>query len=537
MINNNPLNNPYSSKRNLIYARNGMVATSQPLAAQVGLDTLKRGGNAVDAAIATAAALTVVEPTGCGIGGDAFAIVWFHGALHGLNASGQAPRELTPAAVKAQGHTEMPLYGWTPVTVPGCPAGWATLSERFGVLPFADLLQPAIELAREGFPISPVISYLWQKDFTQFSEHLKGEATAHWFTTFAPDGSPPAAGEIFRSEAHAKTLESLARSRCESFYNGKLAEAIDSFSRQTDGFLRKEDLAGYQPEWVEPIKANYHGYDIWEIPPNGQGMVALMALKIASAIKLTERETVESYHTLIEALKLAYVDGHKYITQKDCMSVSVEELLSDTYVNERSKLIGEHALTPQAGDPKSGGTVYLATADKDGNMVSFIQSNYHGFGSGVVIPNTGIAMQNRGHNFSLDPTHDNYLAPGKKTFHTIIPGFITKNSKAIGPFGVMGAFMQPQGHLQMIVNMLDFGLNPQAALDAPRWQWLSGKKIGLEPTVPQQIVQGLAARGHEVDIASDVTSYGRGQILLRDPETGTLCGATESRTDGHIAAW
>ena len=535
MIKNNPLHNPYPSKRSLVYARNGMVAASQPLAAQVGRDMLSRGGNAVDAAIATAAALTVVEPTSCGIGGDAFAIVWFNGTLHGLNASGSAPQKLTSEAVTGQGYIEMPMYGWTPVTVPGCPAGWAALSDRFGALPFADLLQPAIKLAQEGFPVSPVISFLWNKDFQALRGQLSEAATEHWFSTFAPEGRAPVTGEIFRSEAHARTLESLAQSRCESFYRGELAEAIDGFSRKTGGFLRKEDLAAYQPEWVKPIKANYRGYDIWEIPPNGQGIVALMALKIASGFELQERETLDSYHTLIEALKLAYVDGQAYVTQPASMSVSADELLSDSYANARRKLICNQALTPQVGDPTAGGTVYLATADQHGNMVSFIQSNYHGFGSGVVIPDTGIALQNRGHNFSLDPAHDNYLAPGKKTFHTIIPGFITQRDQAIGPFGVMGAFMQPQGHLQMITNMLDFKLNPQAALDAPRWQWFGGKKIGLEPAVPEHIVQGLAARGHEVEIATDVTIYGRGQIILRDPEPGVLCGATESRTDGHIA--
>ncbi|MCV6605231.1 MAG: gamma-glutamyltransferase family protein, partial [Porticoccaceae bacterium] len=395
---------------------------------------------------------------------------------------------------------------------------------------------PAVRLAREGFPVSPVISHLWNKDYQEFKAQLSGAATEHWFSTFTPEGRAPKAGEIFRSEAHARTLESLAQSRCESFYRGELAEKIDSFARETGGLLRKEDLAAYQPEWVDPISVNYRGYDIWEIPPNGQGIVALMALQIANGFELGERESLDSYHQLIEAMKLAYVDGHAYVTQPDAMSVSVEQLLSEQYAAARRAQIGDQALQPEAGDPKAGGTVYLATADAQGNMVSFIQSNYHGFGSGVVIPETGIAMQNRGHNFSLDPEHDNCLAPGKKTFHTIIPGFITKGDQAVGPFGVMGGFMQPQGHMQMVINMLDFGLNPQAALDAPRWQWMGGKKVGLEPSVPEHIVRGLVAKGHEVEIATDVTSYGRGQIVLRDPDSGVLCGATESRTDGHIAA-
>ncbi len=537
MIRNHPLQNPYASRRSLSFAQKGMVATSQPLAADIGLDILKKGGNAVDAAIATAAALTVVEPTGCGIGGDAFAIVWFKGELHGLNASGQAPADMTAEAVRGQGFDEMPLYGWTPVTVPGCPASWAALSERFGELPFETLLEPAIELARDGFPVSPVVSYLWKAAFEEFSEEFAGEATADWFRTFAPEGRAPQAGEIFRSEGHARTLEALAASRCQSFYRGELATEIDDFSRRTGGFLRKSDLQNYQPEWVTPVSVNYRGYDVWEIPPNGQGMVALMALNIARGFDLAERETVESYHRMIESMKLAYVDGHHHITQLDRMKVSVESLLSDEYADSRRQLIGDQALLPEHGEPRSGGTVYLATADRQGNMVSFIQSNYHGFGSGVVIPGSGIAMQNRGHNFSLDPEHVNYLQPGKKTFHTIIPGFITRGDDAIGPFGVMGGFMQPQGHMQMIVNMVDFGLNPQASLDAPRWQWMGDRKIGLEPEVPAHIVRGLKEKGHQVEVATDVTSYGRGQIILRDPDTGVFCGGTESRTDGHIAGW
>ncbi len=537
MFDNHATHNPYASKRSVMYGRKGMVATSQPLAANVGLDILKQGGNAVDAAIATAAALTVVEPTGCGIGGDAFALVWFNNKLHGLNASGKSPAKLTPKELAERGHQEMPLYGWEPVTVPGCPASWSALSKKFGVLPFKDLLAPAIELAQTGFPVSPVISYLWEKAFTEFSKEFSGEATSHWFDTFAPQGQAPKAGEIFASPGHAKTLTQLADSHCESFYRGELAQEIDSFSRKSGGLIRQSDLAEYQVEWVEPISVNYRGYDVWEIPPNGQGIVALMGLNIAKQFDFSDRESISAYHHQIEAMKLAYIDGHEHVTQQDKMRVSSEQLLSDEYAERRGRLIGEQALTPQAGDPKAGGTVYLATADKDGNMVSFIQSNYHGFGSGVVIPGTGIAMQNRGHNFSLDPEHVNYLQPSKQTFHTIIPGFISKQQQAVGAFGVMGGFMQPQGHMQMIINMTDFGLNPQAALDAPRWQWMGAKKIGLEATVPQHIVQGLMEKGHEIEIATDTTTYGRGQIILKDPQSGVLCGGTESRTDGHIASW
>ena len=536
MIQNNALNYPYPSARTATYAKNGMVATSQPLAAEVGLAILKQGGNAIDAAIATAAALTVVEPTGNGIGGDAFALVWVKDELFGLNASGPAPMALTPEAVKAAGFEKMPLYGWTSVTVPGIPGAWAELSKRFGKLPFEKLMQPAADLARDGFPVSPNISEFWQSDSELFAA-LTDDATSAWKPTFMPGGKVPKPGEIFKSEGHAKTLELLGKTKSEAFYRGEIAETIDAFSKKTGGYLRAEDLAAYQPEWVTPISVNYRGYDVWEIPPNGQGMIALMALNILKGFNFTERDTLETHHKQIEAIKLAFTDGKKYITQPDHMSVSVEDLLSDAYADERRALIGEQALTPESGKPSSGGTVYLATADNEGNMVSFIQSNYHGFGSGVVVPDTGIALQNRGHNFSLDPTHDNYLQPGKKTFHTIIPGFITKGKEAVGPFGVMGGFMQPQGHLQVVMNMIDFGLNPQAALDAPRWQWFADKNIGLEQGVPNYLARGLSSKGHQVKIDHNPRDFGRGQIILRNPDSGVLCGGTEWRTDGHIAAW
>lgn len=536
MIYNNALNYPYHSQRTATYAKNGMVATSQPLAAEIGLAILKQGGNAIDAAIATAAALTVVEPTGNGIGGDAFALVWVKDELFGLNASGPAPMALTPEAVKAAGFEKMPLYGWTSVTVPGIPAAWAALSKRFGKLPFEQLMQPAAKLARNGFPVSPTISGIWQSDSELFAP-LTDEASSAWKATFMPNGQVPKPGDIFCSEAHANTLELLGKTRSEAFYRGELAEKIDAFSQQTGGYLRAEDLAAYQPEWVTPISVNYRGYDVWEIPPNGQGMVALMALNILKGFDFTERDTLQTHHKQIEAIKLAFTDGKKYITQPDHMSVSVEDLLSDAYADERRALIGEQARTPEPGKPSSGGTVYLATADNEGNMVSFIQSNYHGFGSGVVVPDTGIALQNRGHNFSLDPTHDNYLQPGKKTFHTIIPGFITKGNEAVGPFGVMGGFMQPQGHVQVVMNMIDFGLNPQAALDAPRWRWFADKNIDLEQAVPNYLARGLSALGHKVQVEHDPTSFGRGQIIIKNPDTGVLCGGTEWRTDGHIAAY
>lgn len=527
---------PYPSQRSLVFARRGMVATSQPLAAQVGLDMLRRGGNAIDAAIATAAALTVVEPTGCGIGGDAFALVWVKDRLYGLDASGHAPQGLSIEAVQAAGHSKMPLYGWTPVTVPGCPAAWAELSRRFGRLPFAELLAPAIELARDGFPVSPVIAGLWQSGLDKFRAALpQHPELAAWFDEFLIDGRAPFAGEIFANPAQADTLQALAESRCESFYRGELARTIAGHAERSGGYLRADDLAAYQPQWVEPISLNYRGYDVWEIPPSGQGLVALMALNILKGFEFGDRDSPETWHRQLEAMKLAYADGRAYISQPDCMRVSVADLLSDQYAASRRALIGARALEPHPGKPKAGGTVYLATADGEGNMVSFIQSNYHGFGSGVVVPGTGIALQNRGAEFSLDAQHVNCLRPSKKTFHTIIPGFLSKGGVPLGPFGVMGAYMQPQGHVQMVMNLVDFGLNPQAALDAPRWQWLGDKRVGIEHSAPRSLAAVLTRRGHHVEVAHDLTSYGRGQIVLRDPVSGVLCGGTEPRTDAHIA--
>ncbi|WP_134684340.1 gamma-glutamyltransferase family protein [Brevibacillus migulae] len=527
---------PYPSQRNATIARNGMVATSQPLAAQAGLDILKKGGNAIDAAIATAACLTVVEPTSNGIGGDAFALVWTKDGLHGLNASGPAPQGISIEAVKAAGHEKMPTYGWYPVTVPGAPSAWAALSKRFGKLPLAEVLQPAIDYAENGFPVSPTLGYFWDLAYKKLKNQLTGPEFAEWFKTFAPDGRAPKVGEMWKSPAHARTLRSIAESNAESFYRGELAEKIDAFSREHGGFLRKEDLAAYQPDWVDPIRVNYKGYDVWEIPPNGQGLVALLALNLLKGFEFPAKDTVETYHKQMEAMKLAFADGLKYITQRDKMNVTVEQLLSEQYAAQRRALIGEDALQPEPGEPARSGTVYLAAADGEGNMISYIQSNYMGFGSGIVIPDTGIAMQNRGHNFSLDPGHDNRLEPGKKTYHTIIPGFLTKDGKPVGPFGVMGGFMQPQGHVQVVMNMIDFHLNPQAALDAPRWQWIEGKTVEVEPHFPEHIALSLARKGHEIKRTLGSGGFGRGQIIVRD-ENGVLTGGTDFRTDGSVAAW
>lgn len=528
---------PHSSRRTCTYAGKGMVATSQPLAAQAGLEILKRGGNAIDAAIATAISLTVLEPTSNGIGGDAYALVWTNGKLHGLNASGPAPEGLTIDALKERGYSAIPQYGIVPLTVPGAPSAWITLSRRFGKLPFKELFEPAIAYAEEGFPVSPTLGALFEYEFTKFNKMEKGEEFAHLYHTFAPNGKYPKTGDWVRYPHHAATLRSIAETETESFYRGELADQIDQYVREHNGFLTKNDLASYEPEWVEPIKVNYRGYDIWEIPPNGQGIVALMTLNMLKRFDFPARDNVMSYHRQIEAMKLAFSDGFKHITDAPAMKTSVSSLLSDSYGAQRAALIGEQAGGPLPGTPPQGGTVYVAAADGEGNMVSFIQSNYMGFGSGVVVPETGIALQNRGSDFSMNPEHANALVPGKKTYHTIIPGFMTKDGKAVGPFGVMGGFMQPQGHVQVVMNMIDFGLNPQAALDAPRWQWKEGKTVELEPGFPDHIAQALARAGHHVVRNTSSLSFGRGQIILRDPDNGVLIGGTEPRTDGHIAAW
>ncbi|MGM8215832.1 gamma-glutamyltransferase family protein [Bacillaceae bacterium W0354] len=528
---------PYPSRRNVTIARNGMVATSQPLAAEAGLEILRKGGNAIDAAIATAAALTVVEPTSNGIGSDAFAICWVDGNIYGINGSGPAPNSISADELRSAGYEEMPTFGKIPVTVPGAPSAWAKLSERFGKLPFEQLFEPAIRYAEEGYPISPTLGFYWDIAFNKFNQTFDEDTFKHWFETFAPKGRAPQIGEMWSSQGHARTLKEIAQTKAESFYRGHLAEEIDQFFKEHDGYLTKEDLAQYEAKWVDPVKVNYRGYDVWEIPPNGQGIVALMALNIAKGFDFNEKESVDTYHKQIESMKLAFSDGFEFITQEDKMKFTVKDLLSESYAEERRKLIGEKALTPKPGQPKGSGTVSLATADGEGNMVSFIQSNYMGFGSGIVIPNTGIAMQNRGHNFSLNPEHVNYLEPGKQTFHTIIPGFLSKGSNPVGPFSVMGGFMQPQGHMQVIMNTVDFHLNPQASLDAPRWQWIKGKTVHVDPNFPEHIAHALQRRGHDIKRSLHHGEFGRGQIIWRDPETGVLYGGTEPRTDGHIASW
>jgi len=536
MFNFSAYHYPYSSQRQCVFAQNGMLATSQPLAAEAGIRMLHQGGNAIDAAIASAAALTVVEPTGCAIGGDAFALVWTQGRLHGLDASGHAPAALSIDKVKAAGYERMPMHGWLPVTVPGCPAAWATLSKRFGKLPFAELLKPAITLAERGFPVSPVIARQWEISRNAYQASLEREpVVSSWFECWTEHGKTPAAGELFKNPALAKTLEELAATGCESFYRGALARRLVDYAAQSGGFLTAEDLANYHPQWVEPIKVNYRGVDVWEIPPSGQGLVVLLTLNILQGFDFTHRDNDLTWHRQLEALKKAYTDGRHYISDPAHMRIHAQHLLRADYAEQRLSEIGDMAALPFAGTPESSGTVYLAAADGQGNMVSFIQSPYHGFGSGVVLPDSGISLQNRGYEFSLDAAHVNALKGGKKTFHTIIPGFLSKDGQPLGPFGVMGGYMQPQGHVQMVMNLVDFGLNPQAALDAPRWQWLGGMKVGLEQSTPQSLALALAKRGHQLEVSCDSLDYGRGQITLRDPQSGVLCGGAEPRADSHIA--
>lgn len=529
----------YASRRRVVHAKRGMVCTSQPLASQAGLTILQQGGNAIDAAIATAICQTIVEPTNNGLGSDCFALVWTGGKLHGLNGSGYAPQRLTPEAVAASGATEkMPLRGWEAVTVPGAPSAWAELHKRFGRLPFAKLFEPAIYYAEQGYPVSPIVARFWQEGIDALTPYKNNPAIAPWFATFDVHGNgvAPQTGELVTLPDHAKTLRILADSYCESYYRGELAQKLVEFSDKTGGYLSLEDLAEYRAEWVEPVHVNYHGYDVWEMPPNGHGITALMALNILKGMEIGAKDTGDTFHKQIEAMKLAFADGMHYIADPRYMQTRVEELLSDAYAAQRRALIGETALEPTHGKPFCGGTVYLCTADGDGNMVSFIQSNYKDFGSGIVLPGYGINLNDRGAGFSLNPELDDYLAPRKKPYHTIIPGFLTHDGEAVGPFGVMGAYMQPQGHVQVIMNTVDWLLNPQSALDAPRWQWIAGKEIWLESSVAPEIVEDLRRRGHEVRVLEDDTTFGRGEIIWRD-SNGVLAGATEPRADGVVAAW
>ena len=533
---------PYASHRNVVFAPRAMACTSVPLGAGIGIDVMKHGGNAVDAAVAMAAAMPLLEPTGNGLGSDCFALVWIEREkkLYGLNASGVAPAALSADAVRAGGFDQMPKEGWIPVMVPGAPAGWAALTERFGTKTLDELFAPAIDYARRGVAVPVNVEHQWQKDGARIAKANEKNPQVHeyWCKSFLKaDGSHYKAGELFRWAEYADTMQELAETGCESYYRGALMEKMVQFSARTGGYLARSDFEHYQPEWVEPITADYKGYSVCEIPPNGHGITVLMALNMLKGLEQSPlRECAESYHKLVESIKLAFADTMKYVADPRHMKTKVEDMLSEEYAAQRRALIGETALEPTAGDPSCGGTIYLCTADEEGNMVSFIQSNYTTFGAGVAVPETGISFQNRGANFSMDPASDNFLEGGKKSYHTIIPGFMLKEGEAVGPFGVMGAFMQPQGHVQVVVNTVDYHMNPQACLDAPRIQWVGGKHIQLEREVASDIAENLAQRGHEVEILDSNGTMGRGQIIWR-MENGMLAGGTESRCDGTIAAW
>lgn len=531
-------NFPFPSRRSNIIAHNGLVATSQPLAAQAGLNVLKAGGNAIDAAIATVATLCVVEPCSTGIGGDAFALIWLaeEQKLYGLNASGPAPQGLTADFVRSQGHEQFPPIGGLAVTVPGSLRGWQLALERFGSLGLDTLLQQPIAYARDGYPVSQRIAQAWKHSTEKMSRLLDSKRV--WL----PNGRSPRAAELFQNPEFAHTLQTIANDGYDAYYLGDIGRQIAEAVQADGGVLTQDDLAGYQAEWVEPISVEYQdGFVFHEIPPNGQGLTALLALNIAKQFDLPALGygTADYYHALIEAIKLAFADAHAYIADPKQATVPIEALLSDRYTRNRYGLIqADTALQPEPGSPQIyGDTVYLTVADGNGNMVSWIQSLYMGFGSGITAGNTGVQLQNRGANFSLEPGHPNEAAPGKRPYHTIIPGFITKNGQAWSSFGVMGGFMQPQGHLQVGVNMIDFGMDPQTALDAPRFNWLENKQVALETAVADEVRHNLEQRGHELWEKGKPLHYGGGQVIVRDAESGVLIGGSEPRNDGTAVGW
>jgi gamma-glutamyltranspeptidase/glutathione hydrolase len=519
-----------------MYGANGAVATSQPLAAQAGLAILRDGGNAVDAAIAAAAALTVVEPTSNGIGSDAFALVWDGSKLHGLNASGGAPASMTAERMREAGHQAMPTRGWDAVTVPGCVDAWQMLTERFGSNGLDANLAPAVALARDGFPLSPVVSYFWARAAVEFGV-LPGAVFDGWREAFLRDGKPPAVGQRWFSPGHAATLTGLAKRGGRDFYEGEIAAQILAFSEASGGHFTADDLARHHGEWVDPIGMNYGDTTVWEIPPNGSGIAALQALGMLDGMRRPGAHVgIEGWHQGIEAMKLAYADAAKYVADERTDKVPTAGMLSPAYLAERRALIGDAAANALAGKPPAGGTVYLCTADRDGMMVSYIQSNFEGFGSGIVVPGAGISMQNRAVGFSLEAGHVNELTPHQRPYHTIIPGFLTRGEKAVGPFGVMGGFMQPQGHLQVVRGTVDHGMNAQAVLDAPRWRVEGGLTVSVESTAPAELVDDLRARGHEVVHPELDMGFGRGQIIWANDD-GVYESATEPRADGLAAVY
>lgn len=539
-----------SLTRKPLYAPRGAVATSQPLAASAGLAVLRAGGNAVDAAIATATALTIVQPGANDIGGDLFAIVWDGTRLHGLNASGRSPAALTwemanTAAVRssavlggAPGSATdvMPSRGWLPVTVPGAPAGWRDLHERFGSRPFASLFEDAIAFAEHGYPVSERVASGWARTADYAHEHLDGPEFAEWKRIYLRDGRAPRAGERFVNADAGKALRLIAGSNAEAFYAGEIAQAMVAYAATTGGTMTLDDLAKHASNWVDPISMRYRGYEVWEIPPNGQGIAALAALGILDGFNFATASAEQRMHLQIEAVKLGFADAHAYVADPETPSVTPSAMLDLAYLTRRRDLITDKAGDPAPGDPARGGTVYLCTADSDGMMVSLIQSNYMGFGSFVAVPGFGFGLQNRGAGFSLDPTHPNVVAGGKRPFHTIIPGFLTRDGAAVGPFGVMGGHMQPQGHVQLVSSTIDDGLDPQAALDRPRWYWHAGRSVQVESEMDPGLVSAMAARGHDITVA-DHGAYGYGQAIWKLPDGAGYVAGSEGRADGNAVGF
>jgi len=532
--------NPYSSVRAPVFARN-VVATSQPLAASAGLRMLASGGNAVDAALATAAAIALVEPCSNGLGSDLFAQVWDGDRLHGINASGTAPQAWTLGYFQDRYGADLdanrPLRGWDTVTVPGAVAGWAALHRRFARLPFEQVLAPAIEYAERGFAVSPITQHKWQRgaDLLSrqpgFSEH------------FLPRGRAPAVGEHVLIPGAARTLRGIAASGGEDFYRGEIAAAIARFSQATGGSLRESDLAAFRPQWVEPISVAFHGYELHQIPPNGQGIAALLCLGILRHAGLAEYavDSADWHHVMIEAMKLAFADVYAEVADPAAMRVDCQDLLDDAYLRARADQIDmARARAPGSGAASRGGTVYVSTADEQGMMVSLIQSNYMGFGSGVVVPGWGISLQNRGHAFAMSSGHPNCVAPGKRPFHTIIPGFLSRAGRPQMCFGVMGGNMQPQGQIQTLCRMILAGQQPQAACDAPRWKWNQGLDLELEPAIGTDIRAQLARRGHRlVTVDDSYMDFGSGQFIWRlgDSLREGYVAASDGRRDGQACGF
>ncbi|MFL9964890.1 gamma-glutamyltransferase family protein [Paraburkholderia sediminicola] len=534
--------NPYPSTAKPFFARNA-VATSHPLAAQAGLQMLLAGGNAVDAALATAAMLTVVEPVSCGFGGDAYAIVWDGHTLHGLNATGVAPRAWSLDFFRARhgtdatGLAQQPMRGWDSVTVPGVVSAWAEMHRRFGTLPLADILEPAAVIAERGHLIAPAVARKW----TELAPVL--EQQPGFAQTFMPHGRAPHMGEKFHSPGHAYTLRLLGREGAAAFYEGELAERMVAFARETGGALDLTDLREHRAEWVDTISRDYRGYTVHELPPNGQGIAALIALGILERFDLRAWpvDSAQSQHLQIEAMKLAFSDVYELVGDPRCMTVSPAEMLDDAYLDARAALIDPHrAGSPAPGLPKPGGTTQISTADERGMMVSLIQSNYRGFGSGVVVPATGISFQNRGAGFSMDPKSVNVVRAGKRPFHTIMPGFLMRDGNPVMSFGVVGAEVQPQAHVQTLVRMLDYGQQPQAACDAPRWKLNRDFTLDVESAVNPGVLRDLQEMGHTLKPHGDQhVDFGSGQFISRlsdNPDHGYVV-ATDGRRDGRAVGY